>query len=893
MSEFNIIVPKNEKRVIKAGILDNDLKYSIIQDDTSDSSYIAVGINVGSEMDPDDYEGLAHFLEHMLFLGSEKFPGEKDFEEKVKMNGGMTNAYTAGNITVYYLSVLHSGLEEILDTFSQFFISPLFNSESVGREINAVDSEHQKNIQNDLWRIHRFKTILSNPEHPMNRFSTGSIETLGKNDIRSRMIDFNKEYYCSNNISISVSTNKSIEETEELINKYFSLINRKDEIKGKELYLEKMREIPVFKEEQKGKWYQLIPIKDLKVLNYFWTIPSEIVNYQSKNWNIISYVFSNNSSGSIIDHLKSMGYIHTIDTDIENYLTFSIFTISVVCTSKGMKHLNYINSLLKNYLDQLKSFDNWGIVSEDYKKISQTKYDYGSKKSSMSLVQEFVDSMFNYPMNEIYSAPYIITKLKSDEIPKLLNEYLDFDKAVKILISKNIISNNPLKKEKHYGLEYYELEPFTIDNKYNKKFNFIGKNNFLPKKIVHYNIEHHIPKKITDKSYELWIGGESRFSEPVMYGMIQLYSPTLVNTPKNYLLTHLILTLIDNKLDSELYLSNICGYNSSISLSSSKSSVILSVTGFNSNYTLFLNHILSLFFEKKIFSDVLVETQITEMMTGLLNKNKYSPIQYSNYQLNKEIFRTSYDNEILIKKLKEIKVKDVLEYYDNFLSKYSVLTFFYGNLNEKDLRDNFTFFDKHKNIGFITEKENMSRQDIKVNHPNKEENNSLIKFIFPIGKFNPKLNVIFSLFTMIFENNFYDFCRTKNQLGYLVNMSNGRLGETYILQQTIQSNFPVKKVVKIMNQFNGNILKSFGDISDEKLNKWKESLKNLYLEKDTDTSSVNSKYISEILRRTFLFNRHKILSNIVDQITLSDLQEFYKKYMIKNKKQFKLIVQGN
>jgi insulysin len=892
-SKSNILVPKNEKRVIKAGVLDNDLKYSIIKDDKSDSSYVAVGVNVGSEMDPDDYEGLAHFLEHMLFLGSKKFTGEKDFEEKVKINGGMTNAYTAGNITVYYLSVLNSGLEEILDMFSQFFISPLFNSDSVDREVNAVDSEHKKNIQNDLWRMQRFKGILANPEHPMNRFSTGSIETLRKNDIRNRMIEFYNEYYCSNNISISVSTNKSIEETEKIISKYFSKIKKKNTIKGKEIYLEKMRTISPIKEEQKGKWYQLIPIKDLKVLSYFWPIPSEIVNYQSKNWNIISYVLSNNSTDSLIDHLKLKGYIQTISVDIEDYLTFSIFTISIVCTTKGISNLNYINSLVKKYLDQLKTFDKWKIVSEDYKKISQTKYDYGSKESSMSLVQEFVDSMFNYPMNEIYSAPYLVTKLTSEEIPKLLNEYLDFDKSVKILISKNIISNNPLKKEKHYGLEYCELEPLMVDDKYNYPFKFIDKNNFIPDKIVHYNIEHQIPKKL-NKSYESWLGTECRFDEPIINGIIQLYSPTLVNTPKNYLLTNLILNLIDIKLDSKLYLPSKCGYNFSVGLSSSKSSVILTVTGFNSNYTLFLNHILALFFKKKIFSKVLVETQLVEIMTGLENKNKYSPVQYANYQLNKDTFKTSYDNKILISKLKEITVKDVLNYYDNFLSEYSVLTFFYGNLDENNFKNKFTFFDKHKNIGFKSVGELISRRDIKVDHPNKEEKNSLIKFIFPIGGFDPKLYAIFTLFNMIFENDFYDFCRTKNQLGYLVNMNINRLGETYILQQTIQSTFPVEKVIEIMNQFNGNISSLLANISKDKLNKWKESLTNLYLEKDTDTSSVNSMYITEILRRTFLFDRHKILAKVVKDIQKSDLQEFYKTYLTKkNKKQFKLIVKGN
>ena len=401
-----------------------------------------------------------------------------------------------------------------------------------------------------------------------------------------------------------------------------------------------------------------------------------------------------------------------------------------------------------------------------------------------------------------------------------------------------------------------------------------------------------IPKKI-NKNYELWIGSESRFNEPVMYGMIQLYSPSLVNTPKNFLLTNLVLILIDIKIDSELYLPRICGYNFSISLSSTKNSIILSINGFNSNYSLFLNHVLNLFFEKKTFSEVLVNTQINEIMTGLLNKNKLSPIQYAIYQLNKEVFRNSYDNDLLIKKLKEITYEDVIEYYDNFLKKYSVLTFFYGNFDETRLVKDFKYFDSHKNFGFKNEIVNLGIKDIILNHPNKQETNSLIKFIFPITEFNPKLNVILTLFTMIFENDFYDFCRTKNQLGYIVNMSTGRLGKTYILDQTIQSNFSIEKVIKIMNQFNGNISSSISNLSKDKLDKWKQSLTNLYLEKDTDTSNTNSKYITEILRRTFLFSRYKILAKLVKEIQISDLNDFYKKYIVKNKKFFKLIIKGN
>lgn len=890
MSNSNIVIPKNEKRKIDVGVLDNFLKYSIIHDDNDDKSYVAVAVNTGSEMDPENYQGLAHFLEHMLFLGSKKFPGEKDFEEKVKMNGGMTNAYTSGNTTVYYLSILHEGLEEILEMFAQFFINPLFNEGSVNREVNAVNSEHEKNIQDDLWRIYRFKSILSNPDHPIYNFSTGSLETLQKEDIREKMIQFYRQFYCANNIAISISSNKSIDETKQLIDKYFSVIESKDEMKQKELYLEKVRTTPVLKENTKGKWFQLIPIKDLKVLTYYWIIPSEIINYQSKNWGIISYVMGNNGTNSFIDHLKKKGYLKGFDVDIENYMTFTAFTVSVFCTKNGMENINYVNTMLNKYLQQLKQFTNWDVIANDYQQIAKTKYNFGSKESSMSLVLEFVESMFKYPLNEIYSAPFLVSQLQHQKIPNLLENFLNPNKAVKILLSKNIDESKKLQQEKFYGLKYCEISPLVMDSNLNFNFEFIGKNEFLPDKIVHHDLKQTVPIKL-NKSYELWYGSEGRFNEPVGYGLVQLYSATLVNTPKNYLLTNILLKLIDKNLVSKIYLASICGYNYNLSLAMLKNSIIISVTGFNSNYMTFLNYILTLFFEKQTFDDVLIQTEIDEMLIELKNRDKLNPIQYGDYILNKDSFRNSYDNNLLITKLKQIEINDVNEYYQNFLEKYSVLAFFYGNLKKEDL-DQFTFFENHQNNGFIMEKEKISKTDLIVNHPNKNEKNNLVKFIYPMGEFNPKMNVLITLFTIIFENEFYDFCRTKNQLGYIVGMTVSRLGQTYILEQTVQSLFPEEKIIQVINQFNGNIVKLFDEMTSDEFIKWKESLTNLYLEKDTDTSSVNARYISEILRRTFLFDRHEILAKLVKQIRKEELISFYQEYIIKNKKRFKLIVKA-
>ena len=64
--------------------------------------------------------------------------------------------------TNYYFDVNPDHLEEALDRFSQFFISPLFTEDASDRELNAVHNEHMKNIQSDIWREIQFLRSKSN-----------------------------------------------------------------------------------------------------------------------------------------------------------------------------------------------------------------------------------------------------------------------------------------------------------------------------------------------------------------------------------------------------------------------------------------------------------------------------------------------------------------------------------------------------------------------------------------------------------------------------------------------------------------------------------------------------------------------------------------------------------
>ena len=117
-------------------------------------------------MNPPELPGLAHFLEHMLFLGTEKYPVEDEYASYLSAHGGDSNAFTSDTSTNFYFSVSHEFFEPALDRFAQFFLSPLFTEESTERELNAVDSEHMKNLENDAWRLAQLNRSTADQSHP-------------------------------------------------------------------------------------------------------------------------------------------------------------------------------------------------------------------------------------------------------------------------------------------------------------------------------------------------------------------------------------------------------------------------------------------------------------------------------------------------------------------------------------------------------------------------------------------------------------------------------------------------------------------------------------------------------------------------------------------------------
>ncbi|CAF4060738.1 unnamed protein product, partial [Adineta steineri] len=199
--------------------LSNEMLVVLINHPNIDKAAAALDVSVGSLADPRDVPGTAHFLEHMLFMDG---------------NGGYENAFTTDDHTNYYFDINPSLLPEALDVFAQFFISPLFSASSIDREIEAVNSEYEGDLSNDVWRVLQLEKSTSDPQHPYSQFAIGNSESLRTTpkqrgiDIRQVLLDFYTAEYSSNRMSLAVLSNQPLDELQSLVMKSFNDVPNKN-----------------------------------------------------------------------------------------------------------------------------------------------------------------------------------------------------------------------------------------------------------------------------------------------------------------------------------------------------------------------------------------------------------------------------------------------------------------------------------------------------------------------------------------------------------------------------------------------------------------------------------------------------------------------------------------
>ena len=222
-----IIASANDSRQYRHVTLPNKLDVLLISDPTTDKAAASLDVYVGSYQNPDDRSGLLHFLEHMLFLGTEKYPDADEYQRFISEHGGSHNAGTGLENTNYFFDIDAAHLEPALDRFAQFFSAPTFDATYVDRERNAVESEYRLKIKDDSRRGLDALQEQINPKHPLSKFTVGNLDTLADRDghpLRDELLAIYKKYYSANMMKLVVLGSESLDQLQAMVEPRFSVV---------------------------------------------------------------------------------------------------------------------------------------------------------------------------------------------------------------------------------------------------------------------------------------------------------------------------------------------------------------------------------------------------------------------------------------------------------------------------------------------------------------------------------------------------------------------------------------------------------------------------------------------------------------------------------------------
>ena len=180
---------------------------------------LSIWVNVGSAAELDEINGMAHFLEHMVFKGSERL-GLGEFEQAIESHGGNTNAATSQDYTHFYINVAPQDYAKLAPLQLDVVLKASIPDEEFQRERHVVLEEIRRSEDNPDRRIYRHISEMVYEQLPYRRPVLGPVEVI-ENVTSEQMRAFHRHWYTPQNMTISVVGNLPVSEMVGVIANYF------------------------------------------------------------------------------------------------------------------------------------------------------------------------------------------------------------------------------------------------------------------------------------------------------------------------------------------------------------------------------------------------------------------------------------------------------------------------------------------------------------------------------------------------------------------------------------------------------------------------------------------------------------------------------------------------
>ena len=870
-------------------------------------------------------------------MGTTKFPNENELDKYLSAAGGHSNAYTQLELTCYYLDCQSSSLEGAIERFASCFAHPLLSESSLEREINAIDSEHAKNVSSDHWRLDALsRTMLGRysslstippstatpnnhndndqqpPQHPYAGFGSGNKESLAAHDLltlRNAVQEFWQRHYCANNLTVAVLSNVTLDELEQLVRLHFVNVPSKSVAAS---VTEESTHVPLPLAPPLPALVHVQPMRDQPTLELQFPMREIQSLYESKPSRFVSHLLGHEGPGSLLMCLREHHWAQELVADdmSKSCHDFSVFSVEIELTPKGLEHVHSVVALVFAYLDLLRNNENDGgggggvpsWVFDELRATSDLQFRFLSDRPPSDTVASLVDAMHHYPPHRTLSGPH---KLFVDQHPhNHIQEILKCLTPSNVLILLTYKEAETNQTDPWYGTPYREVPvDDTIRRAWEspppelaQRLRLPDPNDMLPTNfdlvsITEPFVNDPLPRCILDTdTCRLWYKPDTVFSQPKVNVLVVLRTPAAyADSPLASVLAALWVECVQEHAKDFSYAASMAGLH--CEFSNSRAGLEIHLSGYSHKVSTLLERILVAVetFPAAVTEDVferVVEKARNQFAAFLVAQ----PYQHAIYAADLCLEDSKWGWPERRSALDEATRDDLLYFASRVLERLAIEALVHGNLTGRQALDDVV----QRLVKRWEPLPLLHRPAVRVaqlQHKcavhrfrgwNETDSNSCVLNVYQVGAVDVIDNAKLSLLQHLLREPAFNRLRTEEQLGYIVHTAlktSGDIIKGWLCLIQSDSFDPIhmdQRIESFLQAYRSQLV----SMSEDDFATNVESVCQNLLEADKNLGEESIKHWSVISNQTYRFTRLPEIAACVRTLTKPDVLRFFDRYLL-------------
>ncbi|MGB1262007.1 MAG: insulinase family protein [Cognaticolwellia sp.] len=877
----------NDTKQYQALTLENGLRVLLVHNKESRKSAAALAVNVGHFDDPKHRQGLAHFLEHMLFLGTEKFPDGSEHQQFIAEHGGTSNAWTATEHTCFFFDIGHQHFNTAIERFGEFFTAPLLSEAFVNKERKNIDAEFKLKLKDDIRRLYDVHKETINPAHPFAKFSVGSSETLADkagHNLRDEVCDFFQQHYQAHLMTLVLEGPQCIAQLQGLAQKHFS------NIKSNGIAKVKVSQ-PLYLAQHLQKWISVQPVKNDQQLIISFAMPSIDEFYRHKPEAILAYLIGHEGPGSILSLLKSRQWAMALTAGSGvNGSNFKDFNINISLSDLGEQHLSSIVSMVFSYIKLLKQAPISKFYYQEKKALAQLSFSYQEKMSALDSVSQLVINMQHYPEQDYIFGDYVMDGHNDAEFNNLL-DYMVASNSRIISIGKNIQQRGEQRISKWYQVPYSvsDISQQHLDDWQNAPelaaLFLPNKNPYIvakPELIADEqaaNTPLAPPEKISQQDgLTVWFKHDTSFNTPKGYIYLSIDSPAVMADASTIAMTRLFIDLYSDDVIEEHYDAELAGIH--YHLYPHQAGLTLQLSGISTKQEQLLPRLLASLMNHDFCQQkfALFKQQLLSHWHNAENSKSISQLFAS---LSATMQPKSPSSQTLIKALEQVAFEQFKAFVPTIFENIALEALVHGNWSRQsadgiiaNITQVFTGKLSHSNQVQIPciDIQGLGTLTLPMELP---EHDHAAVLYYPMQDKELRTIALTMLTNQLLSPAFFHEMRTEKQYGYLVGVGfipiNRYPGIAFYIQSPDSH---AVTLTQAMDDFIGRSSDYIANLPQQHWQHLQSGLASQLQEKDTNLRIKSQRYWAAICNEESSFTQKQQLIGIIEGLALADIIEF-------------------